>query len=261
MAGVKISALTAFTPLTASKNADVLPVVNFGAPTPEEQTQKPTIYDFFSTYFPRGLWIRQAIDGGVMRPIETFDENHQIPLYASTEYIAVETRLRVGSDDNPEATIDIFGEGATAATKNFRARNSAGTELMAIKDDGSVTFGSSGQASFNNSGILTMDRWQGTTNFGGNYLLWSVSDLRMAFSNTQNARFTFNNYCFGDVTPTAASAMIEIKSTSAGMLFSRMTTVQKNAVATPVAGLCVYDTTLGKLCIYTGAAWETITSV
>lgn len=41
----------------------------------------------------------------------------------------------------------------------------------------------------------------------------------------------------------------------------RITTGQKNAIVAPVAGLMVYDTTLNKLCVYTGAAWETVTSV
>jgi hypothetical protein len=39
-----------------------------------------------------------------------------------------------------------------------------------------------------------------------------------------------------------------------------MTTLQKAAIATPAEGLMVYDETLSKLCVYTGAAWETITS-
>lgn len=38
------------------------------------------------------------------------------------------------------------------------------------------------------------------------------------------------------------------------------TTTQKNAIATPAAGMVIYDSTLGKLCVYTGAAWETVTS-
>lgn len=38
-----------------------------------------------------------------------------------------------------------------------------------------------------------------------------------------------------------------------------MTTTQKNAL-TPAAGWVVFDTTLGKLCVYTGSAWQTITS-
>lgn len=40
-----------------------------------------------------------------------------------------------------------------------------------------------------------------------------------------------------------------------------LTTVQKNAIAAPVAGDTVYDSTLNKLSVYTGAAWETVTSV
>lgn len=64
----------------------------------------------------------------------------------------------------------------------------------------------------------------------------------------------------GTDTPNAA-ALLQIDSTTQGVLFPRMTTAQKAAITTPPAGLCVYDTTLSKLCIYTGAAWETITSV
>jgi hypothetical protein len=38
-----------------------------------------------------------------------------------------------------------------------------------------------------------------------------------------------------------------------------VTTTEKNALA-PEAGWVVFDTTLGKLCVYTGAAWQTVTS-
>ena len=57
-----------------------------------------------------------------------------------------------------------------------------------------------------------------------------------------------------------ASAIFELQSTSKGFLPPRMTTAQKNAIGTPAAGLVVYDSSLNKLCVYTGAAWETITS-
>jgi hypothetical protein len=58
-----------------------------------------------------------------------------------------------------------------------------------------------------------------------------------------------------------ASSKLTIESTTQGFLPPRMTTTQKNAIATPAAGLVVYDTTLGKLCVRGAAAWETITSV
>jgi len=56
-------------------------------------------------------------------------------------------------------------------------------------------------------------------------------------------------------------ALLELTSVTKALIVPRMTTVQKNAVIPPSAGMIVYDTDLGKLCIYTGAAWETITSV
>jgi len=58
-----------------------------------------------------------------------------------------------------------------------------------------------------------------------------------------------------------ASSVFHITSTTKGFLPPRMTTTQKNAIASPVAGLMVYDTTLNKLCLRTASAWETITSL
>ena len=58
-----------------------------------------------------------------------------------------------------------------------------------------------------------------------------------------------------------ASAILDAQSITKGVRMPNMTTAQKNAIATPAAGLMVFDTTLAKLCVYSGAAWQTITSV
>jgi hypothetical protein len=58
-----------------------------------------------------------------------------------------------------------------------------------------------------------------------------------------------------------ASAILDVQSTAKGVRMPNMTTTQKNAIASPAAGLMVFDTTLSKLCVYSGAAWQTITSV
>jgi hypothetical protein len=58
-----------------------------------------------------------------------------------------------------------------------------------------------------------------------------------------------------------ASAILDAQSTTKGVRMPNMTTTQKNAIASPAAGLMVFDTTLAKLCVYTGAAWQTITSI
>lgn len=63
-------------------------------------------------------------------------------------------------------------------------------------------------------------------------------------------------------TPTdVPSSKLTIESTTQGFLPPRMTTAQKNAIASPAVGLVVYDTTLAKLCVRTASAWETITSI
>jgi hypothetical protein len=58
-----------------------------------------------------------------------------------------------------------------------------------------------------------------------------------------------------------ASAQLDVTSTTRGLLPPRMTTAQKIAITSPAEGLEVYDLTLKKKCLYTGTAWETITSV
>ena len=58
-----------------------------------------------------------------------------------------------------------------------------------------------------------------------------------------------------------ASALLDVQSTTKGVRMPNMTTAQKNAIASPAAGLMIFDTTLAKLCVYSGAAWQTITSV
>jgi hypothetical protein len=64
----------------------------------------------------------------------------------------------------------------------------------------------------------------------------------------------------GTTTP-ASSAIVDVTSTTLGFKFPVMTTTQKNAIVSPVAGLVVFDSTLAKLCVYSGSAWQTITSV
>jgi hypothetical protein len=58
-----------------------------------------------------------------------------------------------------------------------------------------------------------------------------------------------------------ASAILDAQSTTKGVRMPNMTTTQKNAIASPAAGLMVFDTTLAKLCVYSGSAWQTITSI
>ena len=55
-----------------------------------------------------------------------------------------------------------------------------------------------------------------------------------------------------------ASAILDVTSTTKGFLPPRMTTTQKNAIASPATGLQVHDTTLNRPCFYDGTTWITL---
>lgn len=81
------------------------------------------------------------------------------------------------------------------------------------------------------------------------------------YSGTGAIVLTDNSTSYIGVGAADASAKLGVSSTTQGFLPPRMTTTQKNAISSPTEGLMVYDLTLHKLCVYTGSAWETITSL
>lgn len=56
-------------------------------------------------------------------------------------------------------------------------------------------------------------------------------------------------------------AQAQTQSTLNGVVVPNFTTVQKIAIVAPVAGQTIFDTTLAKLCVYSGTAWQTVNSV
>ncbi len=99
-----------------------------------------------------------------------------------------------------------------------------------------------------------------TTNYYGHYMQTpGISGGSITNTYALVSEATAGNFGFGTVTPNT-SAMLDITSTTQGFLPPRMTTGQKTAIVAPATGLVVYDTTLNKLCVWTGAAWETVTS-
>ena len=58
----------------------------------------------------------------------------------------------------------------------------------------------------------------------------------------------------GNTSP-AASAILDITSTTRGVLLPRMTTTQRNAISSPATGLIVYDATNNNLDYYNGSQW------
>ena len=56
------------------------------------------------------------------------------------------------------------------------------------------------------------------------------------------------------------SCLLQMTSTTKGFRPPSMTTTQRNAIATPLAGVMIYNNTTNKLNFYNGTAWEQVTS-
>jgi hypothetical protein len=59
----------------------------------------------------------------------------------------------------------------------------------------------------------------------------------------------------------AASALLDMSSTTQGFLPPRMTTAQRDLIAGPVAGLVIYNTSTGQLNLHNGATWTVLESL
>jgi hypothetical protein len=93
---------------------------------------------------------------------------------------------------------------------------------------------------------------------GGNLFVNALNVLAFetGASSTERARFaTTTGNLLINTTTDVASSKLTIQSTTQGFLPPRMTTTQKNAIATPVAGLMVYDTTLNLISVFNGTIW------
>ena len=139
----------------------------------------------------------------------------------SATALDVYTNASVAATFGTSTRATIKGSGSTSATTSLLVQNSSGTELLKVRDDGFCDIGNG------NLGV-------------SNALTYCVSSGGLSVG-----AYNIN-----------ASAKLQVDSTTKGFLPPRMTTTQKNAIATPAAGLVVYDTTTNKLCCYNGSTWN-----
>jgi hypothetical protein len=149
----------------------------------------------------------------------------------SMRFVPTTGGLAINKDYSSTAAntlVHLKGSGTTSATTSLLVTNSAGTQTFKVLDNGTIFMGIGSGSSF-------------ICDAGGPDKI-RTSSVGVAI----------------DGSP-VTSAALAVNGTTKGFLPPRMTTTQKNAIATPASGLMVYDTNLNKLCVYT-TAWEIITS-
>jgi hypothetical protein len=75
---------------------------------------------------------------------------------------------------------------------------------------------------------------------------------------SQPIRYVGSSQVTIGTTTSNPSVLLELSSTTEGLLLSRLTTTQINAISSPIAGLVVYNTTLSTICFYNGSGWRKV---
>jgi hypothetical protein len=142
------------------------------------------------------------------------------------------------------ALAQFKGKGSTSATTSLLVQNSAGTAALQVQDNLNTTL--FGNLQFGN---------------GNTYINNQSSSIVFAAVNTATAdlhmipgrQMNINNT--GSYTA-QASALLQVDSTTKGVLFPRMTTILRDAISSPATGLLLYNTTTNKLQCYNGSTWN-----
>ena len=183
----------------------------------------------------------------------------------------------------PQARLDVRAQGALSTDIAFRVRNSTDTaNLLSLNGLGATTITQHGNTTLHlrNTSLQDTGGPDGTiiaqvmggfsensVSYGGMRLLtdtsWLSSQLGFftgGYSGNPVQRMVIkNNGNVGINTSTpVASAQLQVDSTTRGFLPPRMTTTQRNAIASPAAGLIVYDTTENKHYGFNGTTWNAL---
>jgi hypothetical protein len=176
-----------------------------------------------ATGITRGIYINPTLTAAAdFRAIET--TNGKV-IFGGTGNVLIGTTTDAGFKLDVNGTARVKGTGATGSTYSLSVINSASTRMFDVRDDGTV-----------------YNRFMNTT--------------QLSQDGAGNAGYIQGNFCIGAVAYAGASAVLDLRSTTRGFLPPRMTTTEKNAIASPAAGLVVYDNTTNKLCCYNGSTWN-----
>lgn len=90
--------------------------------------------------------------------------------------------------------------------------------------------------------------------------VWTIASEAGGTGTVRALAITGAGVAIGAASP-SSKAILDLTSTTKAFLPPRMTSTQRDAISSPVEGSVIYNLTTHKLNIYTGSAWEAVTSV
>ena len=237
-------------------------------------TNQPTS----GTYYYAGKFINRNVTGG-----------SNVALYLNTPFGAPARALQVDTGDVylTKNNSLIWANGSSIASttymllttptsgymifrsnsnNGFHFWNSSGAPFFTVYNASSTSHGlifggdyASGSFRSVGTSAATIERNVGNLIFSANTGL-SGSLAPFTPTNIMTVSGASSNVGIGTTTP-SSKAILDLTSTTKGLLLPRMTTTQRDAITSPDAGLIIYNTTSNKLNFYNGSAWEVVTSL
>jgi hypothetical protein len=159
------------------------------------------------------------------------------------------------------ANNSLFGAGAggklTNPSQNTYFGFNAGSEVVSGFNNiyiGAQAGAAAGHTAGNKNLVISHQGMVATNN-GANQL--NIGNVLWGVDCSATGTTAAGSLSIGVNTPNA-SALLDLTSTTKGLLLPRMTTTEINAIATPAAGLMVYNTTINHPCFYNGTSWQRV---
>ena len=215
-------------------------------------------------------YFSDVIGAGVTSPSSTYsiDASKALRIQSSAPF------LELVESDSSNQRWAVFGLGGnltfrdiTGSTYPFTIEKQTPTDSLYLDSSGNVGIGTTspgykldvvgGKIQVNDGGAT----WFGSDSTGGFIRTFNGNTFRFLDSgNGENMRIdSSGNVGIGTTAPNA-SALLDVSSTTKGVLLPRMNTTQINAISSPAEGLTVYNTVLSTLCFFNGVSWQKVTS-
>jgi hypothetical protein len=153
---------------------------------------------------------------------------------------------------NPAAKLEVYGTGFTSGSVNFLARNGVGTKIIESFDDGFIRLNNT----LNINQAIYINIGNSNVHYAQDAHIFSVVNDSYQRTDFVTIKGNLGKPAMGVGTMSPDnSAILDLTSRSKGFLPPRMTYSDMMAIASPAAGLVVYDVTNNKLTVYAGSGW------